>query len=233
MNTFCSFRVRSFSSISFDFHSMVSGERKQACIKRLEKIKPLLPVQGELLKTSAVLIPIVNIENEPALLYTKRSKFLSSHRGQVSFPGGNSDKTDTSPVDTALRECWEEIGIPREQVDVWGTLPSLSSTHRGDHATVPVIGIIHDFHPEQLNINHDEVEEVFCVKFSKLSDPAVYGYTQFRLEGGPGYSLPLYNCTPHPVWGLTAIMTFQFLRSILPSQHYKHRIHFQSNIKKL
>ena len=62
MNTFCSFRVRSFSSISFDFHSMVSGERKQACIKRLEKIKPLLPVQGELRKTSAVLIPIVNIE---------------------------------------------------------------------------------------------------------------------------------------------------------------------------
>lgn len=62
MNKFCSFRVRSFSSISFDFHSMISSERKQACIKRLEKIKPLLPVQGELRKTSAVLIPIVNIE---------------------------------------------------------------------------------------------------------------------------------------------------------------------------
>lgn len=84
-----------------------------------------------------------------------------------------------------FRECWEEIGIPREQVDVWGTLPSLSSSHRGDHAAVPVIGLIQDFHPEQLNINHDEVEEVFCVKFSKLSDPAVYGYTQFRVEVSP------------------------------------------------
>ena len=66
MNTFCSLRVRSFSSISFDFHSVISGERKQACIKRLEKIKPLRPVQGELRKTSAVLIPIVNIEVEYA-----------------------------------------------------------------------------------------------------------------------------------------------------------------------
>ena len=67
-------------------------------------------------------------------------------------------------------------------VEIWGSLPPLSSTQSGDHAAVPVVGLIKDFYPGQLIINHEEVEEVFCVKFSKLSDPSVYGYTQFRVQ---------------------------------------------------
>ena len=195
-----------------------------------------------------------------------------------------------------FRECWEEIGIEREWVDVWTTLPPLSTTHAGDSAAVPVIGFIRDYSPGLLKVSELEVEEVFCVRFSELADPAVHGYTQFRMEvqrkhgslqcivasmfhirplfhallneifasylfdtdntdlfisvsvymlcifslsfvpagsvqGGPGYSLPIYNSTPHPVWGLTAIITFQLLRSILPSKIYKHKIQFQSGVR--
>merc|ERR1719193_248491 len=54
-------------------------------------------------KTAAILVPLVEVQGEPALLYTKRSKYLTSHRGQVSFPGGKSDKEDEGPEQTALR----------------------------------------------------------------------------------------------------------------------------------
>ena len=59
--------------------------------------------KAEIAKQAAILVPIVEIQIEPALVYTKRSKYLTNHKSQISFPGGNSDETDSGPEQTALR----------------------------------------------------------------------------------------------------------------------------------
>ena len=72
---------------------------------------------------AAVLIPLV-MRDELTLLLTERSHNLSNHSGQISFPGGRTDEADLDAVDTALREAEEEIALPRQHVEVLGTLPT-------------------------------------------------------------------------------------------------------------
>ena len=76
---------------------------------------------------SAVLIPVVEYNQEPALIYTRRSEHLTTHRGQVSFPGGVIEDDDNSPLDAALRETCEEINIKRRQINVIGGLTPFDS----------------------------------------------------------------------------------------------------------
>ena len=83
----------------------------------------------------------------------------------------------------------------------------------------------------QLVLSPEEVSSVFTVPLSTLVQPANHGYTQFR-AGGRGWSLPVYHGgVPHVIWGLTAIMTAQLLRALLPSSVYRHHIHYQSPLK--
>jgi len=201
-----------------------------------------------------VLVALVDVGGEAGLLFNKRSTNLSSHRGQVlfqpsncfgknfkiffcrksaqvSFPGGKVDDGDGSIVDTALRESEEEIGLFRDQVEVWGWMPPLSSNQKGDYKATPVVGHIPSFSQSSLRVNPEEVAEVFTVPLSVLCDPKNHGYTQFRVEGKPGYSLPVFRGGAHPVWGLTAIITLQFLRALLPGTAYQHRLIFQSPLK--
>ena len=71
---------------------------------------------------AAVLLPII-LRNEPTILFTQRTAHLARHSGQVSFPGGRSEAGDLSPLETALRETREEIGIDASFVSVAGYLP--------------------------------------------------------------------------------------------------------------
>ena len=80
------------------------------------------------------------------------------------------------------RECWEEIGIAKSSVEVWCSFPPLSSRNQGDYGATPVLGFVPDFDPSNLKLSSSEVEQVFCVKFSELTDPSCFGHTQFRVE---------------------------------------------------
>ena len=79
-------------------------------------------------------------------------------------------------------------------------------------------------------VNRNEVFKVFTKNVYDLHNANVAGYTQFRTPKGPGYSLPVYNCEPYPIWGMTAIMTFQFLSVFLKGRThgFRHRLKFQS-----
>src|SRR2546422_5359437 len=76
--------------------------------------------ENELVRT-AVLVPIVD-RGEPCLVFTKRTQRVATHKGQISFPGGAVDPGDGSFLDAALRECEEEIGLPRAAVQPLGAL---------------------------------------------------------------------------------------------------------------
>ena len=75
------------------------------------------------LTDAAVLLPIVLRDEGPTLLFTQRAAHLTAHAGQISFPGGRMEACDATPIETALRETEEEIGLDRVHIDVIGTLP--------------------------------------------------------------------------------------------------------------
>lgn len=157
------------------------------------------------------LIKLSSRRNEVSILYTRRSRHLRSHSLQISFPGGKRDESDESFMDCALRETEEEIGLPRQRIQMWGEGKLLFLPRTA--AIVPVVGVVHDFHVSELKINLDEVEEVFCIPINSLISPTATRHTQFRT----GYSVPVFVVDQLRIWGITGYLTYFFLRSLLSS----------------
>ena len=153
------------------------------------------------LRPAGVLAPIVEKDGQLQLLLTKRSSALKHHPGQIAFPGGKQDEGDADVVAAALREAWEEIGLPRESVDVLGTLPS-HETVTGFTVT-PVIGFVRDAF-ERIPAP-GEVEEVFAVPLDHVLDPQNYLIQSRRWRGTRRHYFAVpYG--PYYIWGATARM---------------------------
>lgn len=151
------------------------------------------------LRGAAVLIPIVSGPFGLEVIFTKRSTAMRNHPGQISFPGGKQDASDTSFTHTALREAQEEIGLAQHDVKIIGALPK--------HETVtaflvhPFVGLVpNDFTPKLLT---NEVAEVFSAPLNHLLDPANY-----RIEGRmwQGHVRHYFAVPygPYYIWGATA-----------------------------
>ncbi|MCL9645618.1 CoA pyrophosphatase [Pantoea eucrina] len=146
---------------------------------------------------AAVLVPIIN-SAEPALLLTRRSALLRKHAGQVAFPGGMQDASDTSLIDTALREAQEEIGIDPRQVQIAGILPAVTSST--GFAVTPVVGILPAM---PLRLNPDEVESAFTMPLREALHLARYHpLTLYRGQRQHRIWLSWYN--DYFIWGMTA-----------------------------
>lgn len=194
--------------------------------------------QSEIIRQSAVLVPLCKIGNSVGLLYTKRSSALRAHAGQVSFPGGKCDSEETA-VQTAIRETCEELGVSEDVIDVWTAMPTVPGKDGKDMIT-PIVAQLSIPDKTVLNPNRQEVEDVFIKRIGDLHNASTCGYTQFRVKGNKngGYTLPVYNTEPYKIWGLTAIITFQFLNVFLRKQpisssklHFRHKLNFQTLIK--
>ncbi|MGV8949658.1 MAG: CoA pyrophosphatase [Cypionkella sp.] len=156
------------------------------------------PARG-VLRQAAVLVPVWLHQGQARLILTKRASHLKHHPGQIAFPGGKVDDTDTGPEGAALREAWEEIGLPPDRVQVLGTLPTHETVT--SYSIVPILGIVRDdFTPTP---EAGEVDEVFSVPLSHVLDPARYGIEGRIWQGQPRryYAVP-YG--PYYIWGATA-----------------------------
>ena len=168
--------------------------------------------QGVPVTLASVLIPIVMHEGKPTLLFTQRAAHLTNHAGQVSFPGGRMERSDTSPVETALREAEEEIRLMRRQVEVIGTLPEYF-TGTGYRVT-PVVCLV--VPPVSLRADPDEVAEIFEVPLAFLMDGLNHQLRSIDLPDGyrrTFYAMPYERFF---IWGATAAMLrnlFHFLRA--------------------
>lgn len=156
---------------------------------------------GRKLRAAGVLAPIIQKEDGLHLLLTKRSSALKHHPGQIAFPGGKQDDTDSDVTAAALREAHEEIGLPRNSVTVLGSLPA-HETVTGFIVT-PVIGFVTSgftITPEK-----GEVDEVFSVPLGHVLDAANYVIESRRWRGSKRsyYAVP-YG--PYYIWGATARM---------------------------
>jgi 8-oxo-dGTP pyrophosphatase MutT (NUDIX family) len=147
---------------------------------------------------AAVLLPIVARET-PSLLFTRRTETLARHSGQISFPGGRSEVGDLSPVETALRETFEETGIAPSFVAVAGYLDRYLTGTGFD--IQPVVGVL----AENFTLKPDprEVAHVFEVPLAFLLDPA-NRRRESRHIAGRDRRFYAFTYEEHEIWGATA-----------------------------
>ncbi|XP_015437385.1 PREDICTED: nucleoside diphosphate-linked moiety X motif 8 [Dufourea novaeangliae] len=195
--------------------AVLSEENRKYFIGRFKARKSKKELD-EKISRAAILVPLCKHEGELGFLYTLRSTKLTSNRGQVSFPGGMYDDEDRNLEETALRETWEELNIPREKIVVWtsGNMIDKKNVH-----VLPVFGYIGEVDPNKLQINTREVEEAFFLSLRNLCDPSLCRFTHFRNN----YTLPVYLGGKHRVWGFTAAVTHMTLNALVPDA-YKHKL---------
>jgi 8-oxo-dGTP pyrophosphatase MutT (NUDIX family) len=150
------------------------------------------------IRPAAVLIAVVD-HPHPTVLLTRRSAHLNDHAGQISFPGGKIDPSDASPLEAALREAEEEVGLDRSFVDPIGYL-DLYGTSFGFRILPTVARVRPGF---SLRINQSEVDDAFEVPLSFLMNPANHQLhsKEFRGIERTYYAMPFAE---HYIWGATA-----------------------------
>jgi 8-oxo-dGTP pyrophosphatase MutT (NUDIX family) len=177
--------------------------------------KKLSPVPSHTISESsarpaAVLIPIFSKGGIWHVLYTRRTDSVEDHQGQVSFPGGVIEANDEGPLQAALRETQEEIGIQSEDVHILGALkPHPTVTN---FIVVPIVGTIP--WPYQFNLNEQEVAVVFSVPLDWLANPDNLEIQEWKPEG-PWPSVPVHFFRPYEgeiIWGATARITLSLLK---------------------
>jgi 8-oxo-dGTP pyrophosphatase MutT (NUDIX family) len=155
-----------------------------------------LPVENA--AKAAVLLPILARE-APTLLLTRRTDTLARHSGQISFPGGRSEADDLTPVETALRETFEETGIAPGFVTVAGYLDRYLIGTGFD--IQPVVGVVADGFA--LVPDPREVADIFEVPLAFLMDPA-NRRRESREIAGRQRSFYAFTYKEHEIWGATA-----------------------------
>ena len=157
---------------------------------------------------AAVLVPITR-SDEPEVVLTLRASGLSTHGGEVAFPGGRRDPEDTDLVQTALREAQEEIGLPPGLVEIVGPLSTLVSRH-GIQVT-PYVGLVPDF--VEYTPNDGEIAAVFAVPLAFFRDDP--RETTHRIDYlGRSWYVPSYRYGEYKMWGLTAIMLIELVNLV-------------------
>ena len=162
-------------------------------------------------KPAAVLVPIVAHDEQATVLLTQRAPDLRDHSGQIAFPGGKVD-ADEIPLEAALREAEEEIGLERRHVRPLGYLdPYLSSS--GYHI-MPVVSLVSP--PFALTPNHTEVAEVFEVPLAFLMDPDNHELhaREWRGRVRQYYAIPFGR---RYIWGVTAGILRNLYERLYPS----------------
>lgn len=217
----------SVSSTALD--SAFARPKLESCLESIKNIKlgaaqPAKPDREA--RHSSVLIPLcTSSQGKPAILFTLRSKRLARHRGYVCFPGGIQHDEDFNPVDTALRETEEELGLSKLKIDVIGSFPTFYNPLDKLFMTV-VVGMLGEGRDidvqADLNVNESEVQLAFLRTLEELCDPANLRYTQFR-RPNTEYSMPVFLAGQYKIWGLTAMILNAFLRTLIPDA-YEHEV---------
>lgn len=189
-------------------------------LARVLALRPPADIEARDSEPAAVLIPLYWDRAAWHLLFTLRTEMVDSHRGQVSFPGGRLEASDAGPVDAALREAEEEIGLRRQDVRILGALDTRRTVTR--FLVTPILGVIP--WPYALTPNPVEVAQTFGVPLDWLANPA-HVRLQTRMPSPPGEHLSAYFFDAYAgwvIWGATARMTLDLI-ALLPEESKPER----------
>lgn len=179
---------------------------------------------------NSVMVLLFEIDGELNILYNKRSSLLKHQPGDICFPGGSAEGDET-PLETAYRETYEELKIPKENIEIIGQ----SDYFVSNFGTIvfPFVGIVKNFSFNDIVLNEDEVESAFLVPISyfKNCNPIisnVYYRPEFDdnfpfhlIVNGRNYKWrksktpqTFYQFNEYVIWGLTARITRNILEII-------------------
>jgi 8-oxo-dGTP pyrophosphatase MutT (NUDIX family) len=160
---------------------------------------------------AAVLVPLVMRPEGLTVLLTQRTQHLAAHAGQISFPGGKREESDADAIAAALRETEEEVGLPRDHVEVIGRLDTYV-TSTGFEVT-PVVGLVRA--PFPMKADPVEVAEVFEVPLAFVLDRANHRRDSREFKGRRRvfYVLPYEG---RYIWGATAGMLVNLAEVLVP-----------------
>lgn len=164
---------------------------------------------GRVLREAGVLMLIEDTAHGPFVYLTKRANHLKHHPGQIAFPGGKTDPTDTDQIDTALREASEEIGLPRTNVEILGQLAS-HETVTGFQVTPVVALLTQPFEPV---LERAEVDELFRVPLHHVLSPQNFSI-EGRIWNGVKRKYYAIPYGPYYIWGATARMLFGLAQKV-------------------
>ncbi|MCI4439658.1 CoA pyrophosphatase [Tibeticola sp.] len=172
------------------------------------------------LKPAAVLIPLLASRGRDApvhVLLTERAGHLSSHAGQIAFPGGRIDEGDADPIMAALREAQEEVGLDPTRVEALGLMPTY--TTGSGYLVTPVVGLVDPSAP--LRANSSEVSDIFEVPLDFLMNPQHHQRHSVAWQGAQRewFSMPYLDRSTQPprerfIWGATAGMLRNLYRML-------------------
>ncbi|GGM68289.1 8-oxo-dGTP pyrophosphatase MutT (NUDIX family) [Halarchaeum rubridurum] len=157
-------------------------------------------------REAAVLVPVVERADGPALLFTKRADHLGEHPGQMSFPGGGREPSDADATATALREADEEIGLRPEEARVVGRLDDIETVT--DYAITPVVARVPD---REYDPDRREVAEIAVLPLAGLLEPTNH---ELERRDHPEYGeldVHFFRVGGYTVWGATGRILAQFL----------------------
>lgn len=163
------------------------------------------------LKQAAILLPLAIHDRDIVMVYTRRTDDLAQHAGQVSFPGGIRESFDNTPIDTALRETQEEIGLDPKNVEILGRMPSYPSAT--GFCVFPVIGYIQSLNG--IKENSQEVKRLLCVPFEWLKEKNNSYQADYKTSRGEIHRLWFFKeFDGEIIWGLTAQITLDFINLV-------------------
>ena len=164
---------------------------------------------SDLMPKAAVLLLLHGDQADPEIILTRRAKHLSSHPGEVAFPGGMKDSLDNDLLATALRETEEEIGLAPSKISLLGRLPT-DSPRFNNIRVMPFMGWVDT--PFRLTPDPSEIASVFNLPLSFLLNKKHYQYfylAQRRIE------LPFVQYGEYKIWGFTLKVMVDMLNNTL------------------
>lgn len=185
-----------------DFKSFVSEKLRNRKAKNLEGMKDF--------RRSAVILPLYLRDGIPFMLLTLRTEKVRDHQKQICFPGGTPREGETSLLETALREVYEEIGVERKEVEILGELDEIYTLTY--YRIKPFVGFIN--YPRPLRISADEIEEVIEVKIEDLLKREIFRKEVRGNFLGEPYYVYFFDLGKWVIWGATARIIKNFIEVV-------------------
>jgi 8-oxo-dGTP pyrophosphatase MutT (NUDIX family) len=162
-------------------------------------------------RRAAVLVPLIWQNNQWEILFTRRSKHVQDHKGQVSFPGGMTEKDDHDIVATAMREAKEEINLDPEDVHIIGFLADCETN--SNYRITPVVAVIRN--SKKIKACTDEVDTIFTIPMTFLEDERNHSVQVWKRSDGENVPVLFYSeYQGELLWGITARITNDLLTII-------------------